>query len=128
MPSVILRNLSPEAVGQMLRADLAHATEEPPSAIDTFDFHGCGCGVGAIVGRPPWERHNGGDELLLVLSGSSRLTVLLPDGPFSETLQPGALAVVPRGTWHSNDAPDGVTMLYLTPSEGNEHSWEDPTV
>jgi mannose-6-phosphate isomerase-like protein (cupin superfamily) len=124
---VIRRDLSPEAVGQMLRADLAQATEEPPSAIEKFDFHGCGCGVGAIVGRPPWERHNGGDELLLVLSGSSRLTVLLPDGPFSELLQRGALAVVPRGTWHSNDAPGGVTMLYMTPLEGNEHSWEDPT-
>ena len=126
MPSVILRNLSPEAVGRMLRADLADATAEPPSAIDRFDFHGCGCGVGAIVGRPPWECHNGGDELLLVLSGSSELSVLFPEGRVSETLHPGALAVVPRGTWHSNDAPDGVTMLYMTPLEGNEHSWEDP--
>jgi mannose-6-phosphate isomerase-like protein (cupin superfamily) len=126
MEPVIRRDLSPEAVGRMLRADLAHATEEPPSAIDTFDFHGCGCGVGAIVGRPPWERHNGGDELLLVLSGSSRLTLLLRDGPASETLLPGALAVVPQGTWHSNDAPDGVTMLYMTPLEGNEHSWDQP--
>jgi mannose-6-phosphate isomerase-like protein (cupin superfamily) len=125
--SVILRDLSPDAVERMLRADLALATEEPPSAIDKFDFHDCGCGVGAIVGRPPWERHNGGDELLLVLSGWSRLTVLLPRGPCYETLQPGALAVVPRGTWHNNDAPDGVTMLYLTPLEGNEHSWEDPS-
>jgi len=126
MQPVIRRDLSPEAVGRMLRADLAHATEEPPSAIDKFDFHGCGCGVGAFVGRPPWERHNGGDELLLVLSGSSRLTILFGDGPFSETLLPGALAVVPQGTWHSNDAPGGVTMLYMTPLEGNEHSWDEP--
>jgi mannose-6-phosphate isomerase-like protein (cupin superfamily) len=128
VPSVIVRDLSSDAVGRMLRADLAHATEEPPSAVDTFDFHGCGCGVGAFVGRPPWERHNGGDELLLVLSGSSRLTVLLPEGPVSDTLYTGTLAVVPAGTWHNNDAPDGVTMLYMTPLEGNEHSWEDPTV
>jgi hypothetical protein len=30
--------------------------------------------------------------------------------------------------WHNNDAPTGVTMLYMTPVEGNEHSFEDPGV
>jgi len=34
----------------------------------------------------------------------------------------GSLVVVPQGHWHSNDAPDGVTMLYVTPRDGNEHS------
>jgi mannose-6-phosphate isomerase-like protein (cupin superfamily) len=121
-------DLSPDEVRQMLRVDLSGATEEPASPIGSFEFHGCTGGVGSFVGRPPWERHNGGDELLFILSGSSTLTVHEPGGSVSRVLGVGALAVVPRGTWHSNDAPDGVTMLYLTPSEGNEHSWEDPTV
>jgi mannose-6-phosphate isomerase-like protein (cupin superfamily) len=126
--TVFVHDLSPDVVRQMLRVDLAAATEEPASPIGTFDFHGCTGGVGSFVGRPPWERHNGGDELLFILSGSSTLTVHEPAGSVSRVLGAGALAVVPRGTWHSNDAPDGVTMLYLTPSEGNEHSWDVPTV
>ena len=123
---MIIHDLGSDAVRRMVQVDLSGVTEEPASPIGTFEFHGCTGGVGAIIGRPPWERHNGGDELLLVLSGSSRLTFLLRDGAFSETLLPGALAVVPQGTWHSNDAPDGVTMLYMTPLEGNEHSWDEP--
>ena len=31
------------------------------------------------------------------------------------------------GHWHSNDTPGGVTILWITPSEGNEHSWDEPT-
>jgi mannose-6-phosphate isomerase-like protein (cupin superfamily) len=126
--TVLVHDLGPDVVRRMLRVDLAGVTEEPASPIGTFDFHGCTGGLGSFVGRPPWERHNGGDELLFILSGSSRLTVLEPGRPSSRVLGVGALAVVPRGTWHSNDAPEGVTMLYLTPSEGNEHSWEDPKV
>jgi hypothetical protein len=36
------------------------------------------------------------------------------------------MAVVPQGCWHHNEANDGVTMPYMTPSTGNNHSWEDP--
>jgi mannose-6-phosphate isomerase-like protein (cupin superfamily) len=126
--TVRVYDLSPDEVRRMIRVDLAGATEEPASPISAFEFHGCTGGIGSFVGRPPWERHNGGDELLFILSGSSTLTVHEPGGSVSRDLGVGALAVVPRGTWHSNDAPDGVTMLYLTPSERNEHSWDDPTV
>jgi mannose-6-phosphate isomerase-like protein (cupin superfamily) len=110
----------------MLPIDLAQLTEPPASPIDEFAFHNCTCGVGSFIGRPPWERHNGGDELLFVLAGESNLTVLEEEGRVSRVIGPGTLAVVPRGTWHNNDAPDGVTMLYMTPTEGNDHSWEDP--
>jgi hypothetical protein len=76
---VIVHDLSPEAVSDMIRVDLANATEEPPSPIGYFDFHGCLCGIGSFV-----------------------------------------------GCWHSNDAPTGVTMLFMTPRDGNSPSWDDP--
>ena len=28
--------------------------------------------------------------------------------------------------WHRNEAPEGVTMLHMTPREGGRHSWVDP--
>jgi quercetin dioxygenase-like cupin family protein len=74
----------------------------------------------------PWEFHGGGDELLFVLAGESELTVLEPDNREVRTLVPGQLAIVPHGRWHSSNAQTVVTMLFITPHEGNEHSWDEP--
>ena len=93
----------------MIRSDLAGATEEPPSQIEPFDFHGCICGVASFIGRPPWEFHSSDDELLHVLAGSSQLV---------RTLRAGDLVIIPKGCWHRNEAPEGVTMLHITPREG----------
>jgi mannose-6-phosphate isomerase-like protein (cupin superfamily) len=124
---VIVHDLSPDAVSRMIPVDLATVTEEPPSPIGHFDFHDCLCGIGSFVGRPPWELHTAGDELLLVLAGECQLTVRDVGGEISRTLCTGDLVIVPKGCWHSNDAPDGVTILFMTPHEGNRHSWDDPS-
>jgi mannose-6-phosphate isomerase-like protein (cupin superfamily) len=123
---VIVHHLGPDAVSNMIRVDLAKVKEEPPSPIGHFDFHGCICGIGSFAGRPPWELHTAGDELLHILAGECQLTVREAEGEVSLGLRAGDLVIVPRGCWHSNDAPEGVTMLYMTPSEGNRHSWNDP--
>ncbi|HEY1447932.1 MAG TPA: cupin domain-containing protein [Caulobacteraceae bacterium] len=122
---MLVHDLSPEALGRMVRSNLATATEEPPSPIGNFDFHGCICGIASFTGRPPWEYHIG-DELLHILEGGSRLTVRQDGKDIVRTLNAGDLVIVPKGCWHSNNAPEGVTMLYLTPTEGSRHSWEDP--
>ena len=123
---MIIHDLSPEAVTQMTQVDLSQVTERPGSPIGEFAFHDCRIGVGSFVGCPHWERHNGGDELLFVLAGRSNLTVVDEDGEVTRPVGAGTLVVVPQGRWHSNDAPDGVTMLYVTPREGNEHSSTRP--
>jgi mannose-6-phosphate isomerase-like protein (cupin superfamily) len=123
---VIIHDLDPESVAKMFQVDLAGLDAEPESPIGNFSFHDCTGGVAAFKGRPPWEFHGAGDELLLILSGESELTVLEDGDRIVRTLSPGQLVIVPQGHWHSNDAPGGVTMLWITPSEGNEHSWDDP--
>jgi mannose-6-phosphate isomerase-like protein (cupin superfamily) len=123
---VIVHNLDPESVAKMAQVDLATLNAEPDSQIRSFNFHGCTGGVSAFRGRPPWEFHSAGDELLLILAGQSRLTVLEEANSTERLLSAGQLAIVPQGHWHSNDAPTGVTMLWLTPTEGNEHSWDEP--
>jgi mannose-6-phosphate isomerase-like protein (cupin superfamily) len=123
---VAVYDLDPNAVASMDQVDLATLTAEPESCIGNFDFHGCTGGVSAFRGRPPWEFHGGGDELLLILAGQSELTVFSNGRREVRTLLPGQLAIVPQGHWHSNSAPDGVTMLWITPSEGNDHSWDEP--
>jgi mannose-6-phosphate isomerase-like protein (cupin superfamily) len=101
---VIVHDLSPDAVSKMVPVDLARATEEPPSPIGNFDFHGCVCGVGSFVGRPPWELHPAGDELLHILAGECQLTIREERGEITRTIRTGDLVIVPQGCWHSNDA------------------------
>jgi quercetin dioxygenase-like cupin family protein len=64
--------------------------------------------------------------MLHILDGETELTILEPTGATTRRLRAGDLVVVPRGCWHNNDAPTGVTMLWMTPSEGSRHSWNDP--
>ena len=110
----------------MVRVDLATVEEEPASPIGRFNFNLSQCGVASFIGSPPWEFHPEGDELLHILSGEGHLTVRNADGEEVCTLQQGDVAVVPRGCWHRNHSPNGVTMLYMTPRDGNNHSWSDP--
>src|SRR6516162_4284214 len=123
---MIVHDLSTDAVSKMIRSDLAGATEEPPSQIEPFDFHGCICGVASFIGRPPWEFHPSDDELLHVLAGSSQLTVRQGGEELVGTLRAGDLVIIPKGCWHRNEAPEGVTMLHMAPREGDRHSWVDP--
>src|SRR6516225_8957239 len=123
---MIVHDLSTDAVSKMIRSDLAGATEEPPSQIEPFDFHGCICGVASFIGRRPWEFHSSDDELLHVLAGSSQLTVRQGGEELVRTLRAGDLVIVPKGCWHRNEAPVGVTMLHITPREGGRHSWLIP--
>jgi quercetin dioxygenase-like cupin family protein len=79
-----------------------------------------------VSSASPWERHNGGDELLHILAGECELTVLSDGGEESRMLHEGDVAVVPQGCWHRNNAATGVTLLFMTPREGGDHSWDDP--
>ena len=123
-----VHNLNGEALAEMLPIDLAAVNEPPNSPIGEFVFNDSTCGIGCFVGQPPWECHTTGDELLHVLVGQTHLTTIDDSGEDSIDLGPGSVVVIPRGCWHRNSAPGGVTMLYVTPSEGNLHSWaeQDP--
>ncbi len=83
--------------------------------------------VTKFAGLAPWERHPGGDELILVLEGGGDITVLTDAGPVRSELRPGRLFVCPKGLWHRAHAQPAMTALYVTPLAGGEHSWaEDP--
>jgi len=78
-----------------------------------------------------WEllrrRHPGGDELLHILEGEVDVIVLTDGGPVHEIARAGSVCIVPQGLWHRTHARAAVTLLYMTPAEGNEHSFaEDP--
>ena len=82
--------------------------------------------AGSFAGESPWERHNAGDELVQILKGATRLTIIAIDGAEHVLdMKAGMLTVVPRGCWHRFQAPDGVTVLTATPLP-TDHSATDP--
>jgi mannose-6-phosphate isomerase-like protein (cupin superfamily) len=124
---MIVHDLTPDTVAAMPQVDLGTVSEEPPGPIPLFAFHGCTGGIASTIGSGPWELHTAGDELLHVLRGETHFTVREPAGEVTRTLRAGDLAIVPRGCWHRGNAPGGVTLLFLTPAEGNEYNFGDPT-
>lgn len=69
-----------------------------------------------------WERHPGGDELVMLLSGEA--TMVLDEAGTERTVRlqnPGDYLLVPRGTWHTARTDVATTMLFLTSGAGTEH-------
>jgi mannose-6-phosphate isomerase-like protein (cupin superfamily) len=107
----------------------ASTTEEDAIAAERklASFNQCMVGLVRYSGQPPWERHPGGDELLHILEGEVDVIVLTDGGPVHEIARAGSVCIVPQRLWHRTHARAAVTLLYMTPAEGNEHSFaEDP--
>jgi uncharacterized cupin superfamily protein len=101
--------------------------EEEDKAFATLAELGDG-GVfaGSFEGESPWERHTKGDELVHILAGETRLTLLTDEGPQVLVMKAGMLTVVPQGCWHRFHAPGGVTVLTVTPQPTDHSTAEDP--
>jgi quercetin dioxygenase-like cupin family protein len=72
--------------------------------------------VGSFDGMSAWERHRGGDELVQAIAGAATLSLLQPSGDVEEiALSAGTAVIVPQGVWHRFTAPEGVTLMTMTP-------------
>jgi quercetin dioxygenase-like cupin family protein len=101
--------------------------EEDAAAFPRLDaFNDGAVYVGRFSGQTPWERHPGADELLYVLDGATELTLLAPGGPVRVSVPAGSAFVVPRGLWHRQLAPTGVTLLAATPDDSEVSEADDP--
>jgi mannose-6-phosphate isomerase-like protein (cupin superfamily) len=82
--------------------------------------------VGHWAGHSEWERHGVGDEIVMVIDGAT--TIFLLDGETERaiSLRPGELVVVPMGTWHRFETPDGVKLLSVTP-QPTDHTSDRPS-
>src|SRR5512145_3288395 len=85
------------------------------------------CTIGVAREWPPhWERHPKGEELLHVLEGEVEVELLQRNGRRRRTtVRAGSFFVVPRGLWHRPIQRRPVLMLYVTPGEGTEATFED---
>ncbi len=77
------------------------------------------------AGATEWERHNTGDEVVLVLEGRTTLILLIDGKELDHHLSPRELLVVPQGVWHRFETPDGVKVMSITP-QPTDHQAERP--
>lgn len=69
-----------------------------------------------------WEMHPAGDEVVLCLAGTIRLTQEFPDGRIATvTLAPNDYAINPPGVWHTADVEAEATALFITAGAGTQH-------
>jgi len=100
-----------------IRAAFATLSQRANESLGSFDQASIGIGR-YVAGSSPWEKHNNGDELLLVTDGQVQIEVIGPTGDSrTELLGEGSLFVVPKGKWHQLTATDNVNILYISPSE-----------
>ncbi len=113
----VLRNRRPETQGP--EADAAFAT--------LAETRNGGVFAGSFEGESPWERHVKGDELVHVLDGATRLTILTDNDRTVLEMKADMVTVVPQGCWHKFHAPAGVTVLTMTPQPTEHSTADDPT-
>jgi mannose-6-phosphate isomerase-like protein (cupin superfamily) len=82
--------------------------------------------AGGFSGESPWERHKNGDELVHILDGSTRLTIMMEEGPESFDLRKGMMIVVPQRHWHRFRSDQGVTVMTVTPQPTDHTTVDDP--
>jgi quercetin dioxygenase-like cupin family protein len=92
-------------------------------------FNGGSVGIfKSSAGVSPWERHPNHEELLHVLDGEVDIVVLKDQSPTVVKLKTGSIFVVPRGLWHRHKVKNRLVELYVSPSETEHSSEDDPRV
>ena len=112
--------------------------ESPVIALQDFGFDGpsfesyiethCTQGPGRLimvetspVDWPVWERHNKGDEIVILLAGSGEFIQEIDGKHERIKVEQGHAIVNPQGVWHTADVTESITALYMTPADGTEH-------
>lgn len=113
----VLRGRTPEMQGPEAAAAFATLAETENGGVF----------AGSFQGESPWERHPNGDELVQVIDGATTLTIITAEGRSQLDMAAGMVTVVPRGCWHKFSAPDGVTVMTMTPQPTDHTAADDPT-
>jgi mannose-6-phosphate isomerase-like protein (cupin superfamily) len=81
--------------------------------------------VGHYSGSSEWERHPGGDEIVMSIEGSTTVVLLVNGKEHRIDLDSGELIVVPQGCWHRFEGSAQLKVLSVTP-QPTEHSLDLP--
>lgn len=71
-----------------------------------------------------WERHDGGDEILVILQGRMDFTLRYLDTTETLSVDAGDILHIPQGVAHGAKIYEEAHILFFTPKEGNV-SWTE---
>ena len=94
-----------------------------------FDFN-AEYAVGAIkiaIADGFWERHQGGDEILIVLQGKMEFTLRSGDVDETVWVEAGDILHIPQGIAHGAKVHETVHLLFFTPKAQNQ-AWTEEGV
>jgi mannose-6-phosphate isomerase-like protein (cupin superfamily) len=77
--------------------------------------------VGFYSGDSEWERHPIGDEIVLVLDGSTTVIVRSNGEDRPTSLMRDDLFVVPANTWHRFSGSSKLKVMTITPQPTDHH-------
>jgi mannose-6-phosphate isomerase-like protein (cupin superfamily) len=81
--------------------------------------------VSYYSGASEWERHPGGDEVVMVLGGTTTVILWTPGGEERFPLATNELIVIPAGMWHRFEGSDRLKVMTITP-QPTEHRLDAP--
>ena len=131
-----MRENSKQSIGQPVRIDGAFeglaflADRTPRTERDDYFTTLAPYRDGAIfiahyAGASEWERHRAGDEIVLVLEGSTTIILRIDGVEHRYPLGVRELVVVPGGVWHRFETRHEVKVLSVTP-QPTDHTAVDP--
>ena len=129
MSTIVASKISESLIGKPVlkgRTPQTSADEADPAFAVLAETSRTGIYAGSFEGESVWERHRNGDELVQVLAGSARVTILSEDDRTDLEMSEGMVTIVPRGCWHKFTAPHGVTVMTMTPGPTDHTDAEDP--
>ena len=71
--------------------------------------------IGFYSGNSEWERHVNGDEIVMVLEGSTTVVMRQDGQDIRSQLRAHELIVVPADTWHRFEASERLKVMTVTP-------------
>jgi mannose-6-phosphate isomerase-like protein (cupin superfamily) len=81
--------------------------------------------AGHYSGSSEWERHECGDEIVLVLEGTTTVVLLSSGSEEHVPLGAGEVVVVPKGMWHRFEGSKSLKVMSVTPAP-TSHVLERP--
>jgi mannose-6-phosphate isomerase-like protein (cupin superfamily) len=81
--------------------------------------------VSYYSGSSEWERHPNGDEVVMVLDGTTTVILLKNAKEERFFLAEKELVVIPAGMWHRFEGSERLKVMTITP-QPTEHSLERP--
>ncbi len=78
-------------------------------------------------GSSEWERHPNGDEVVMVLEGTTTVVLLTNAKEERYFLAGNELIVIPVGVWHRFEGSERLKVMTITP-QPTEHGLETPAV